>query len=36
MTATDLPVSLTNTLPGRYYTDPAIFAAEQERIFESL
>ena len=36
MTATDLPPSLISTLPGRYYTDPAIFAAEQERIFESL
>ena len=23
----------TRTLPGRYYTDPAVYAAEQERIF---
>jgi glycine betaine catabolism A len=36
MTATDLPVSLLPTLPGAAYTDPAIFAAEQERIFESM
>src|SRR5437660_1563466 len=28
MTTTDLPVSLIRTLPGRYYTDPGIFAAE--------
>ncbi|TWP48178.1 aromatic ring-hydroxylating dioxygenase subunit alpha [Lentzea tibetensis] len=28
--------SLISTLPGRYYTDPAIFAAEQERIFEEM
>ncbi|OZM72276.1 2Fe-2S ferredoxin [Amycolatopsis antarctica] len=34
MTTTDLPQSLMVTLPGRYYTDPAIFAREQERIFE--
>lgn len=26
--------SLTRTLPGSAYTDPAVFAAEQERIFE--
>ncbi|MFC4942479.1 aromatic ring-hydroxylating oxygenase subunit alpha [Pseudonocardia sp. GCM10023141] len=26
--------SLISTLPGRYYTDPGIFAAEQDRIFE--
>ena len=36
MTTTDLPASLLRTLPGRYYTDPEIFAAEQARIFESL
>ncbi len=36
MTTTDLPVSLIRTLPGHYYTDPGIFAAEQARIFESL
>ena len=34
MTMTELPASLLPTLPGPYYTDPAIFAAEQERIFE--
>ncbi|MEE1800945.1 MULTISPECIES: aromatic ring-hydroxylating dioxygenase subunit alpha [unclassified Streptomyces] len=28
--------SLISTLPGHYYTDPGIFALEQERIFESL
>ncbi|GHA99884.1 aromatic ring-hydroxylating oxygenase subunit alpha [Streptomyces chryseus] len=28
--------SLLATLPGHFYTDPAIFRAEQERIFESL
>ncbi|HEV3361829.1 MAG TPA: aromatic ring-hydroxylating dioxygenase subunit alpha [Pseudonocardiaceae bacterium] len=36
MTATDLPASLINTLPGAYYTDPEIFAAEQDAIFESM
>ena len=36
MTATSLPPSLKSTLPGRYYTDPAIFALEQERVFEEL
>ncbi|HEX3782825.1 MAG TPA: aromatic ring-hydroxylating dioxygenase subunit alpha [Pseudonocardiaceae bacterium] len=36
MTATDLPASLISTLPGEYYTDPAIFAAEQAAIFESM
>jgi glycine betaine catabolism A len=30
-----LPASLRETLPGRYYTDPTIFAAEQALIFES-
>jgi glycine betaine catabolism A len=29
-----LPESLRETLPGRYYTDPAIFAAEQALILE--
>ncbi|HYQ68969.1 aromatic ring-hydroxylating dioxygenase subunit alpha [Actinophytocola sp.] len=29
-----LPPSLLATLPGDHYTDPAIFALEQERIFE--
>lgn len=28
--------SLLPTLPGTYYTDPAIFAAEQQRIFEAM
>jgi Rieske 2Fe-2S family protein len=36
MTSTDLPASLIRTLPGRYYTDPAVFAAEQSAIFETL
>ena len=36
MTATDLPASLISTLPGEYYTDPAIFAAEQAAIFEAM
>ncbi|PRY31973.1 aromatic ring-hydroxylating oxygenase subunit alpha [Pseudosporangium ferrugineum] len=36
MTATELPPSLLPTLPGRYYTDPAVFAAEQERVFEAM
>ena len=36
MTTTGLPASLISTLPGHYYTDPAIFAAEQARVFESL
>jgi Rieske 2Fe-2S family protein len=30
----DIPIGLTPTLEGRYYTDPAIFAAECEAIFE--
>ena len=36
MTTTDLPASLISTLPGQYYTDPAIFALEQSRLFESM
>ncbi|GAB2783505.1 aromatic ring-hydroxylating oxygenase subunit alpha [Streptomyces daliensis] len=32
----DAAPSLLPTLPGRAYTDPEIFRAEQERIFESL
>jgi Rieske 2Fe-2S family protein len=36
MTVTSqLPPSLIATLPGSYYTDPEIFAAEQEHIFEA-
>jgi Rieske 2Fe-2S family protein len=35
VTATDLPPSLLATLPGTYYTDPAIFALEQSKIFEA-
>lgn len=34
--STILPPSLLPTLPGRYYADPAIFALEQSRIFESM
>jgi glycine betaine catabolism A len=30
-----LPASLRRTLPGRYYTDAGVFAAEQERILEA-
>jgi phenylpropionate dioxygenase-like ring-hydroxylating dioxygenase large terminal subunit len=40
MTATDLPAglppSLQPTLPGHWYADPEVFAAEQRRIFESM
>jgi Rieske 2Fe-2S family protein len=36
VTATDQPSSLLATLGGDYYTDATIFAAEQERIFESM
>ncbi|WP_338900548.1 aromatic ring-hydroxylating dioxygenase subunit alpha [Streptomyces sp. TG1A-60] len=36
MPSTDLPSSLIATLPGDHYTDPDIFALEQERIFESM
>ncbi|WIX76423.1 aromatic ring-hydroxylating dioxygenase subunit alpha [Amycolatopsis carbonis] len=35
MTTTDLPQSLLPTLSGRHYTDPGVFAREQERIFET-
>ncbi|ALG05585.1 aromatic ring-hydroxylating oxygenase subunit alpha [Kibdelosporangium phytohabitans] len=31
-----LPPSLLATLPGHFYTDPSIFAVEQERVFESM
>ncbi|GLZ54652.1 aromatic ring-hydroxylating dioxygenase subunit alpha [Actinomycetospora sp. NBRC 106378] len=34
ITGPALPESLRETLPGRYYTDPAIFAAEQALILE--
>lgn len=36
MTATELPPSLIRTLPGSCYTDPQIFALEQENIFERM
>jgi phenylpropionate dioxygenase-like ring-hydroxylating dioxygenase large terminal subunit len=36
MTITNLPPSLVPTLPGEYYTDPEVFALEQERIFEAM
>ena len=36
MTSVSLPPSLIQTLPGSVYTDPAVFALEQERIFESM
>src|SRR3712207_7119292 len=36
MTTTDLPASLISTLPGHYYTDPAVFALEQSRVFETM
>ncbi len=36
MTSTQLPESLLSTLPGRYYTDPGIFALEQATIFEDM
>ncbi|WP_305783186.1 aromatic ring-hydroxylating oxygenase subunit alpha [Symbioplanes lichenis] len=31
-----MSASLHPTLPGRFYTDPALFAVEQERIFEAM
>jgi phenylpropionate dioxygenase-like ring-hydroxylating dioxygenase large terminal subunit len=31
-----LPPSLLATLPGHYYTDPTVFALEQDRVFESM
>ncbi|KGJ72708.1 2Fe-2S ferredoxin [Cryobacterium roopkundense] len=34
--ATPLPGSLLSTLPGSAYTDAAIFASEQEKIFEKM
>ena len=36
MTSTQLPESLISTLPGRYYTDPQVFALEQAKIFEDM
>ncbi|MFI6444554.1 aromatic ring-hydroxylating dioxygenase subunit alpha [Kitasatospora sp. NPDC050543] len=33
---TELPSSLIRTLPGAFYTDPQIFALEQEKIFERM
>jgi Rieske 2Fe-2S family protein len=36
MTTTSLPPSLLATLPGRAYSDPAIFEDEQRRIFEAM
>ncbi|MFF2516694.1 aromatic ring-hydroxylating dioxygenase subunit alpha [Streptomyces sp. NPDC058086] len=36
MTTTSLPPSLIATLSGEHYTDPEIFALEQERIFEAM
>ncbi|MFG2577624.1 aromatic ring-hydroxylating dioxygenase subunit alpha, partial [Streptomyces sp. NPDC048481] len=36
MTSTRLPDSLIATLPGSSYTDPGVFAQEQEHIFETM
>ena len=36
MTSTQLPESLISTLPGRFYTDPQVFAQEQAKIFEEM
>src|SRR5690349_348042 len=36
VTSTSLPDSLIATLPGSFYTDPGVFAQEQERIFEAM
>lgn len=36
MTATELPPSLLPTLAGSMYTDPTVFALEQEKIFERM
>ncbi|WP_037891323.1 aromatic ring-hydroxylating oxygenase subunit alpha, partial [Streptomyces viridochromogenes] len=36
MTLTNLPPSLIPTLAGEYYTDPEVFAQEQERVFEAM
>jgi Rieske 2Fe-2S family protein len=34
--STEVPGSLIATLPGRFYTDDAVFAREQESIFEAM
>src|SRR5689334_14423637 len=36
VTSTSLPESLIATLPGSSYTDPGVFAQEQEHIFETM
>ncbi|MEU3273417.1 aromatic ring-hydroxylating dioxygenase subunit alpha [Saccharomonospora sp. NPDC006951] len=36
MSRSRMTTSLIRTLPGRYYTDPAVFAAEQTKVFESM
>jgi Rieske 2Fe-2S family protein len=36
MTTTSPPASLISTLPGRFYSDPEVFALEQQEIFESM
>jgi Rieske 2Fe-2S family protein len=36
VTIVSLPPSLISTLPGHYYTDPDIFVAEQQKIFETM
>ena len=34
--APQLPESLMSTLAGHYYTDPEVFALEQQKIFEAM
>ena len=34
--APHLPESLISTLAGHYYTDPEVFALEQQKIFETM
>jgi Rieske 2Fe-2S family protein len=36
VTTVSLPESLIATLPGSYYTDEAVFALEQQRVFEAM
>jgi Rieske 2Fe-2S family protein len=36
VTIVSLPPSLISTLPGHYYTDPDVFAVEQQKIFEAM